>query len=64
MSVVISSSRSFDRDLTLTDLYCESLCTCNIMENVSDWTVDDVKEWAKEHYGEDISEKFQSKLHA
>lgn len=31
------------------------------MENVSEWTVVEVKEWAKEHYGDEISDKFESK---
>ena len=30
--------------------------------DVSKWSVDEVQEWAKEHYGEEISQEFNSKL--
>lgn len=29
--------------------------------DVSKWSVKEVKEWAKEHYGEEVSQKFESK---
>ena len=30
--------------------------------DVSEWSAKDVQEWAKEHYGEEISLKFESKF--